>query len=90
MNDVAQFVRDVMKQNSTSAARCNELLRKLSGTEGGGPATQLPAWLRSPVHPPRVAGLWLARCADYWPCSYHAREGNDARPRTHYAQPCAR
>ncbi len=39
MNDVAQFVRDVMKQNSASAARCNELLRKLSGTEGGGPAT---------------------------------------------------
>lgn len=40
LDDVAQFVRQVMEQSSASAARCHELLTKLSGTEHAGPAAQ--------------------------------------------------
>ena len=40
LEDAAQFVRQVMEQNSANAARCHELLAKLSGTEQAGPAAQ--------------------------------------------------
>jgi rubrerythrin len=40
LSDVASFFREVMNQDSARAARCHEMLAKLSGTEHGGPATQ--------------------------------------------------
>jgi rubrerythrin len=40
LDDIASFFREVMEQDSARAKRCHELLRKLSGTEQGGPATQ--------------------------------------------------
>ncbi|MCZ2806011.1 acyl carrier protein [Modestobacter sp. VKM Ac-2983] len=39
LDDVAAFFREVMEQDSKRAERAHELLRKLSGTEHGGPAT---------------------------------------------------
>jgi hypothetical protein len=39
LDDVAAFFREVMQQDSDRGARCHELLKKLSGTEHGGPAT---------------------------------------------------
>jgi rubrerythrin len=39
LDDVAAFFREVMQQDSDRAARCHDLLKKLSGTEHGGPAT---------------------------------------------------
>jgi len=36
--DIAGFFEDVMRQNSERAARCHELLTKLSGTQDAGPA----------------------------------------------------
>ena len=40
LEDVVQFVRQVMEQSSANAARCHELLSKLGGTEQAGPAAQ--------------------------------------------------
>ena len=40
LNDVAQFFRDTMKDDSARAARAHELLKKLTGTEHAGPAAQ--------------------------------------------------
>ena len=40
LDDVAAFFREVMEQDSARARRCHELLRNISGTEQGGPATQ--------------------------------------------------
>ncbi|MCZ2838100.1 acyl carrier protein [Modestobacter sp. VKM Ac-2985] len=39
LDDVAAFFREVMEQDSKRAARAHDLLRTLSGTEHGGPAT---------------------------------------------------
>jgi bacterioferritin (cytochrome b1) len=38
LNDIAQFFRDVMDQDSQRAAKCHEFLTQLSGTEQAGPA----------------------------------------------------
>ena len=38
--DIADFFRQVMKEDSERASRCHEFLRQISGTEQGGPATQ--------------------------------------------------
>jgi hypothetical protein len=40
LDDVAGFFREVMEQDSARGRRCHELLRRLSGTEHGGPATK--------------------------------------------------
>ena len=40
LKDIADFFREVMAEDSARAKRCHEFLRKLSGTEHGGPATQ--------------------------------------------------
>ncbi len=40
LDDIAAFFREVMEQDSARARRCHELLRNLSGTDQGGPATQ--------------------------------------------------
>jgi rubrerythrin len=40
LDDVAQFFRDVMSEDSARAERCHEFLHRLEGTEHGGPATQ--------------------------------------------------
>lgn len=40
LSDVASFFREVMEQDSARAARCHEMLAKLSGTEHVGPAAQ--------------------------------------------------
>jgi rubrerythrin len=39
LDDVASFFREVMQQDSERGKRCHDLLRKLAGTEHGGPAT---------------------------------------------------
>jgi len=39
LDDVAAFFREVMQSDSDRAQRCHDLLRELSGTEHGGPAT---------------------------------------------------
>ena len=40
LDDIAQFFRQVMKEDSERAARCHELIKKLSGTDQAGPAMQ--------------------------------------------------
>jgi rubrerythrin len=40
LKDIADFFREVMDQDSRRARRCHEFLRRVSGTEQGGPATQ--------------------------------------------------
>ena len=40
LNDIAQFFRQVMKEDSERAARCHELLKQVSGTDRAGPAVQ--------------------------------------------------
>jgi hypothetical protein len=40
LSDVASFFREVMEQDSARAARCHEMLTKLSGSEHAGPAAQ--------------------------------------------------
>ena len=40
LDDIAGFFREVMEQYSARARRCHEFLRRVSGTEQGGPATQ--------------------------------------------------
>ena len=37
-DDIAQFFRDVMAQDSERAARCHEFLKQLSGSDESGPA----------------------------------------------------
>jgi rubrerythrin len=36
--DIADFFREVMKQDSQRAAQCHEFLRKMSGSDQAGPA----------------------------------------------------
>jgi rubrerythrin len=38
--ETADFFREVMDQDSKRAARCHEFLKRLTGTEQGGPAAQ--------------------------------------------------
>jgi rubrerythrin len=38
LDDVEQFFRQIMDEDSARATRCHELLSKLSGTEQAGPA----------------------------------------------------
>ena len=38
LNDIADFFREVMKQDSERAARCHEFLRRMSGSDKAGPA----------------------------------------------------
>ena len=40
LKDIADFFRDVMEQDSSRAKQCHEFLRRLSGTDQGGPATK--------------------------------------------------
>jgi hypothetical protein len=40
LDDIAQFFGQVMKEDSERAARCHELIKKLSGTDQAGPAVQ--------------------------------------------------
>jgi len=40
LDDIAQFFGQVMKEDSERAARCHELIKKLSGTDQAGPAMQ--------------------------------------------------
>ena len=40
LDDITQFFRQVMKEDSERAARCHELLRQVSGTDQAGPATR--------------------------------------------------
>lgn len=39
LKDVSEFFGEVMRQDAERARRCHEYLRKLTGTEHGGPAT---------------------------------------------------
>ncbi len=38
LTDIANFFRDVMKQDSQRAAQCHEFLRRMSGSDQAGPA----------------------------------------------------
>ncbi|MDQ4030992.1 MAG: acyl carrier protein [Actinomycetota bacterium] len=38
LTDIADFFREVMKQDSERAARCHEFLRRMSGSDKAGPA----------------------------------------------------
>jgi hypothetical protein len=38
LGDVAEFFRQVMKEDSERAARCHDLMKKISGTDQAGPA----------------------------------------------------
>jgi hypothetical protein len=38
LTDIADFFRDVMKQDSQRAAQCHEFLRRMSGSDQAGPA----------------------------------------------------
>jgi hypothetical protein len=38
LEDIAQFFRQVMKEDSERAARCHDLLKQLQGTSQAGPA----------------------------------------------------
>ncbi|SFK40988.1 acyl carrier protein [Geodermatophilus ruber] len=40
LDDVAGFFREIQEQDAARARRCHEFLRRLSGTEQGGPATR--------------------------------------------------
>ncbi|MCU1612957.1 MAG: acyl carrier protein [Frankiales bacterium] len=40
LKDIADFFREVMDEDSRRARRCHEFLRRVSGTEQGGPATR--------------------------------------------------
>ncbi len=40
LNDIAQFFRDTMKDDSSRAACAHELLKNISGTDQAGPAAQ--------------------------------------------------
>jgi hypothetical protein len=40
LNDIAQFFRDTMKEDSTRAARAHELLKNITETGEVGPAAQ--------------------------------------------------
>ena len=38
LTDIADFFREVMKQDSERAAKCHEFLRRMSGSDKAGPA----------------------------------------------------
>jgi rubrerythrin len=38
LTDIADFFREVMKQDSQRAAQCHEFLRRMSGSDEAGPA----------------------------------------------------
>jgi hypothetical protein len=38
LTDIADFFREVMKQDSQRAAQCHEFLRRMSGSDQAGPA----------------------------------------------------
>ncbi|HSL08424.1 MAG TPA: acyl carrier protein [Pseudonocardiaceae bacterium] len=38
LTDIADFFREVMKQDSQRAAQCHEFLRRISGSDQAGPA----------------------------------------------------
>ena len=40
LNDIAQFFRDTMKEDSARASRAHELLKNITGSEHAGPAAQ--------------------------------------------------
>jgi len=40
LDELAQFFREVMEQDSARAKRCHQFLVELAGSEHGGPATQ--------------------------------------------------
>ncbi len=40
LNDIADFFREVMDQDSQRAKRCHEFLKNLTGTEQAGPAAR--------------------------------------------------
>ncbi|TFV52037.1 acyl carrier protein [Blastococcus sp. TF02A-35] len=40
LDDIAEFFRKVMKQDSKRAAKCHEFLGRLQGTSQGGPAAK--------------------------------------------------
>jgi rubrerythrin len=40
LDDITQFFRQVMKEDSERAARCHELLSRVGGTDQAGPATR--------------------------------------------------
>ena len=40
LNDIAQFFRDTMKEDTARASRAHELLKNITGTEQAGPAAQ--------------------------------------------------
>jgi hypothetical protein len=40
LDEIAQFFRQVMKEDSDRAARCHELLKQVAGTSQAGPAVQ--------------------------------------------------
>jgi hypothetical protein len=40
LDDIAGFFREVMDEDSQRAKRCHEFLKRLSGTDQGGPAVQ--------------------------------------------------
>ena len=40
LNDIAQFFRDTMKEDSARAGRAHELLKNITGTDQAGPAAQ--------------------------------------------------
>ena len=40
LDDIAQFFRQVMKEDSERAAHCHELLKQVSGTNQAGPAVR--------------------------------------------------
>lgn len=40
LNDIAQFFRDTVREDSTRAARAHELLKNITGTGEAGPAAQ--------------------------------------------------
>lgn len=39
LDDIAQFFRQVMKEDSERAAHCHDLLKQIQGTSQAGPAT---------------------------------------------------
>ena len=40
LTDIADFFREVMKQDSERAARCHEFLTRISGSDQAGPAVK--------------------------------------------------
>src|SRR5881392_433526 len=51
LDDIAQFFRKVMKEDSERAGRCHELLKQVSGTDQAGPAVHRSGWQLECVNP---------------------------------------